>query len=735
MGNRNMDNGNYLEKTLVKLIFFVSIIGLSILISLNYFITKKSLEYKNEKFSHEINRTIDEYKNELDFIAGLPISIDSIKLQSQSAIRALLSNIVKRELFFDFIFVKDQKDRLFSYALGTQGYTVFFHDLKQRFILLENMDVIEKEDYIFIISPITVDNSILGKIVLGINKENLVESTKNLLGISHTISAPYLSKQFAKINEVSFSDTISDLWFTNKKEVLLSLIILSSIIIVLSFFLRRLILPFSLLLYKIKEISFQNTNMLNTSSYPRIFRPFILEINLLILKIIEINDDARKLAEEAASQKTATQIAHDIRSPLTALQSVNNSEFFKNNPSYEIINKSIERINQIASNLLRNEDSSKITKDVRKHLAQYCVKQIITEKQYEFSSKGNNIAFQISDLNNYFIQINETDLFRLLSNLINNAFEAIESNVPLVSVIYKELQGEIQIIVKDNGKGIPEEMKGKIFERGFTNKVEGNGLGLFQVKESVEQYNGKICVNSQVGIGTEFIITFPATSTPIWFIDEVKLRENIFIIDDDYSIHELWKRKMSHLNKIKVSYMNSLPDSLQTNLEQTYFIDHDFGKDKTGLDFIIENKLQDCAYLVTSKFDEDILQSECIKNNVKMIPKFILAELKLIQTNQNVVLIDNDELVRQVWKMTNPKLHVFHSVPDFLENASQFNLEDIVYIDSELDNDMKGEIESKAIYEMGFKNIYLTTGYEKSHFELPYWIKDVKGKSPPVELL
>ena len=66
--------------------------------------------------------------------------------------------------------------------------------------------------------------------------------------------------------------------------------------------------------------------------------------------------------------------------------------------------------------------------------------------------------------------------------------------------------GELLIIVKDTGTGIPEEIKEKIFENGFSTKGEGRGIGLYHTKQLVSSLGGTITVESQVGTGTCFMV-------------------------------------------------------------------------------------------------------------------------------------------------------------------------------------------------------------------------------------
>jgi len=102
------------------------------------------------------------------------------------------------------------------------------------------------------------------------------------------------------------------------------------------------------------------------------------------------------------------------------------------------------------------------------------------------------------------------DIGRVLLNLVNNAFQAVKDvGKPTVTVSTRKKDGKIEISVKDNGHGIPEDIKEKIFQPFFTTKPtgEGTGLGLSLSYDIITKgHGGTIKVNSVEGEGTEFII-------------------------------------------------------------------------------------------------------------------------------------------------------------------------------------------------------------------------------------
>jgi C4-dicarboxylate-specific signal transduction histidine kinase len=124
------------------------------------------------------------------------------------------------------------------------------------------------------------------------------------------------------------------------------------------------------------------------------------------------------------------------------------------------------------------------------------------------------------------INVIPQDIGRVLLNLFNNAFYAVsekqkaesqkqkaesEKYEPTVSVSTKKMDGKVQICVKDNGSGIPQNIMDKIFQPFFTTKPtgEGTGLGLSLSYDIIKAHGGTLNVETDKGEGTEFIILLP----------------------------------------------------------------------------------------------------------------------------------------------------------------------------------------------------------------------------------
>jgi len=100
-----------------------------------------------------------------------------------------------------------------------------------------------------------------------------------------------------------------------------------------------------------------------------------------------------------------------------------------------------------------------------------------------------------------------------------------------------------------------------------------------------------------------------------------------------------------------------------------------------------------------------------------------------------LVFIDDDEMMRMTWSLAAEDagitLSTFASFDEFLQDKSKYNKDTLIYIDSELGNNIKGEICAKHLFDEGFFEIHLATGHSKESFCPMPWIKTIVGKEPP----
>jgi len=132
---------------------------------------------------------------------------------------------------------------------------------------------------------------------------------------------------------------------------------------------------------------------------------------------------------------------------------------------------------------------------------------------YKRKLKSSNISLKMDiepNLPKAFI--NGGEIQRVILNLITNSVYAVEkakmTNRELIVKVWQQ-DDTIKLSIEDNGIGIPKESINKIFDHLFTTKKEGSGIGLSTVKRILDNHNAEITVNSHIGEGTRFVITFP----------------------------------------------------------------------------------------------------------------------------------------------------------------------------------------------------------------------------------
>ncbi len=212
--------------------------------------------------------------------------------------------------------------------------------------------------------------------------------------------------------------------------------------------------------------------------------------------------------------ETTAMIGHDIRNPLQSI--VGNIFLAKSDvsllPENEIthslkesldaIDLDIDYINKIVLDL---QNFAKPLNPIPKET------NIETLIKYEFNKKTipDNIKTSYYMADDARIIVTDNDfLKRILDNLVLNAVQAMPDGGELLITATKKL-GKMIISVQDNGNGIPEEIKPKLFTPMVTTKSKGQGFGLAVVKRMTEALDGKISFESEMGKGTKFIITLP----------------------------------------------------------------------------------------------------------------------------------------------------------------------------------------------------------------------------------
>ncbi|MDP2088528.1 MAG: HAMP domain-containing sensor histidine kinase [Flavobacteriaceae bacterium] len=234
--------------------------------------------------------------------------------------------------------------------------------------------------------------------------------------------------------------------------------------------------------------------------------------NLMVDALEESADKLAKSEREHAWREMAKQVAHEIKNPLTPMRlSLQNFEqkFDPKDPKIheKVRDLSIIMIQQIDLMSSIASAFSDFAKMPTQHKEQLDLIEVVKHAIEIFTE--SYIYFE-SDITHLQVELDKNQLTRIITNLLNNALYAVQDiENPAVYVKVSRSENNIVITISDNGKGIDEDIKDKVFEPKFTTKSSGMGLGLPMVKNIIETYNGTISFTSKFNKGTTFIITLP----------------------------------------------------------------------------------------------------------------------------------------------------------------------------------------------------------------------------------
>jgi anti-sigma regulatory factor (Ser/Thr protein kinase) len=402
---------------------------------------------------------------------------------------------------------------------------------------------------------------------------------------------------------------------------------------------------------------------------------------------------------------------------------------------------------------------------------------LVTEKRLQFRSK---MAIEIDarlDTASYglFANIQPVEFKRVLSNLINNSVEALDEQGQVT--ISLDSEGDrISLSVEDNGKGIAPDILARLGRKGETHgKVGGSGLGLFHARSTVESWGGRVELDSSPGKGTTVRVRLPKAQPPEWFVSQLDIARGatVVVVDDDTSIHQIWQGRFDSLRAkehgIELRHFSTPAEFRKwgreggTQAENVlYLTDYELlGHKETGLDLVAELGIGKRSILVTSRYEEPSILRECLRLNVRMIPKGLSSLVPINVPNAEpetsnpekamrqdaatsaamdsprpeVVLLDDDALAQMVWehaaKSKGIRFLGFTDPKEFLAAVADFPKETTIYFDCELGNDVRGEVLAKDLHAQGYTNLYLATGHPADSFPPMAWLKGIVSKSPP----
>ena len=232
----------------------------------------------------------------------------------------------------------------------------------------------------------------------------------------------------------------------------------------------------------------------------------------LIKKREELEETYKELAKQermAEIGNFSMMIAHELKNPLGIIKGsvdIISREGVKTEvrmTMLEYIQDEVRRLNRLVEDFLsfaRPNPAHKSSVDINQMITRMVNLIPLPEFKEKEISLNVQLSNDISDVN-----VDEHQIYQSLVNLLNNAIQAIPEKGE-ITLKTEDSRNGVLITIMDNGIGIPDEEKGKVFEPFFTKKERGTGLGLAVVKKIIDNHGGEIRITDCEGGGTVFSI-------------------------------------------------------------------------------------------------------------------------------------------------------------------------------------------------------------------------------------
>lgn len=360
-------------------------------------------------------------------------------------------------------------------------------------------------------------------------------------------------------------------------------------------------------------------------------------------KDVEIQSARIRQKEAEINSTIANQVAHDIRSPLSALNMLTSQMSGLNEEHRFLVGKVSKRINEIADDLLKrkrigNEKGRRVGDRPAERLPiTYLLEDLMAEKQFQvFDRSEVELNFEDQTRGTVaFVNLNSKEFSRAFSNLLNNALEARRLEAMKIFVSLSANANLVSIKISDNGKGMSESVIQKLGIDEFSSGKKGTGMGVLHARQTFEAAGGKLTFDSTEGVGTTVTIEIPRSESPLGYVEnaEIKLspRGQFVVVDDDQVILEMWERKFISSGCANLGCSLKLFLSIEEfeswyrdshHADDLYVVDfHFLHSERSGLDMILQLGIGPQSIVCTTIADSIEFQSELATHQLKFLPK------------------------------------------------------------------------------------------------------------------
>ncbi|GAA4049890.1 HAMP domain-containing sensor histidine kinase [Hymenobacter glaciei] len=285
---------------------------------------------------------------------------------------------------------------------------------------------------------------------------------------------------------------------------------------------RQLTAPLTLITEKLTQTTLTGENeLLDYRSSDDEIGLLVREYNAMLTKLEASKRELAAQEKEAAWREMARQVAHEIKNPLTPMKL---SLQFLQKAIAERRPNSEELIGRISQTLITQID---VLSDIATSFSTFTnlpamrperldVAEILRRCTALHQPDTDDGALDLhlpadAESGRYTVYADESLLVRTFNNLLINARQAVPADrAPHIDVSLGYVgAGSVRVAIRDNGAGIPDDVREKVFVPNFTTKETGSGIGLAVARRGIESAGGKIWFETRVGEGTDFFIELP----------------------------------------------------------------------------------------------------------------------------------------------------------------------------------------------------------------------------------
>ena len=498
--------------------------------------------------------------------------------------------------------------------------------------------------------------------------------------------------------------------------------------------------------------------------------------NQAMTEFQDAQNQAIELEQERwkAYTKIATQVAHDIRSPLTALNALLEEADELPEKQRLMMRNAAQRINDIANNLLaeyKQPDSQQLYSEpkgeIEPCLIYPIIDQVVSEKR-QVLENNQSLKFEVADRQAMmcYAKVNRAELARVISNLVNNALEATDSAEGLIQITLAVNNDRVIISIADNGLGMDEQQLQHVLNTEQitqSTKAQGHGIGIAHAQETLKRFDAEFDIHSKLGEGTTAKLILKAIQPPLWIARELTVypQDTIIILDDDPSMHDAWgqlfEAYQSELENVAIEYFSDSQACIDTIKQidapyQTLLLaDYELMKQTmNGIDVVQSTQLPR-SVLVTSHYNNYNIIKQSILLGTYILPKELYSSVQLViqdepltlpqvESADLVLLEDNKGFARSIGFLykkrgQGSRLTVYSTPYDLLYNLPCYSQSMSICLDYEYEcpftrikMPVNGLEIAEALYKRGFSTLYLATGFNIDPNKIPDYIQLIHDK-------